>query len=112
MVGRALSLLVLAGVGLACGSTSQPSAPASKSSTAQTLMCPSVTRTDDLRRIDALRLIGLPEAVAGGRATRGGCEMRVSFRDGHELLKSADYRSDRVNVRVRAGVVVAVDDIG
>jgi hypothetical protein len=37
--------------------------------------------------------------------------MRVSFRDGRELVKSADYRRNRVNVRVRTGVVVGVDGI-
>src|SRR4051794_10979098 len=111
MVGRSLSLLVLTGVGLACGGTTKSSPPAS-TPTARTLMCPSVTIGSDLRRIDALDLVGLPEAAARGRAARGGCELRVAFRDGHELLKTADYRPDRVNVRTRAGVVVAVDDIG
>jgi hypothetical protein len=70
-----------------------------------------MTKADDLHRIDAVQLIKHPEAAARGRATRGGCEMRVSFRDGHELVKSADDRRNWVNVRVRTGVVVGVDGI-
>jgi hypothetical protein len=38
--------------------------------------------------------------------------MSVAVRDGRWLLRIADFRTDRVSVRVDEGIVVAVDGIG
>ena len=57
-------------------------------------------------------LVGLSEADATTAAQNNGWELRVAKRDGVDLAVTADYRTNRVNVAVAAGVVVAVQSIG
>lgn len=56
-------------------------------------------------------LVGLPEREARRRAARGGCTLRVIERDGEPLVRTEDLRGDRVNVKVRRGVVRAIDGV-
>jgi hypothetical protein len=53
------------------------------------------------------RLIGLSEDAAQTLAKELGFEMRVTERDGEQFPATADYRVDRVNVVITAGVVTA-----
>lgn len=60
----------------------------------------------------AAALVGLSEADAATAAQTNGWELRVSQRDGADLPVTMDYRSNRVNVAVASGAVVAVQSIG
>jgi hypothetical protein len=52
------------------------------------------------------------EGLFADTAREYGVEMRVVERDGESLQVTADYRTDRVNVIVVDGTVVAIDGIG
>lgn len=51
------------------------------------------------------RVVGLPEDEASTVAKELGFEMRVTERDGESFPVTADYRTDRINVVIEAGVV-------
>ena|SRR5947209_18356319 len=70
--------------------------------------CPAHT----VARLDARRLIGLPEARASQVAAKSSCMIRVVERDGRQLTVTADYSNYRIDVAVRHGVIVGVPFIG
>lgn len=57
-------------------------------------------------------VVAIDEAVFADTARVYGVEMRVVERDGERLQVTADYRTDRINVVVVDGTVVAIDGIG
>jgi hypothetical protein len=61
---------------------------------------------------DFAEVIGLDEVDAKRAFTEAGWSMRVTRRDGQGCVCTRDYRLDRVNVEVTAGVVTAVRSIG
>ena len=56
----------------------------------------------------AKKLIGLTEAEAQKVATELGWQVRVAMRDGEAFMLSQDYQTNRVNLTVTKGLVVAV----
>jgi hypothetical protein len=52
-------------------------------------------------------IIGLDEQVAAERIEAAGLSVRVIDRDGEPFLATADYRTDRVNLSIVGGVVIA-----
>lgn len=50
-------------------------------------------------------LVGLPVGVARQRVEARKLGFRITKQDGESLMITADYREDRVNVAVKAGVV-------
>jgi hypothetical protein len=102
-----LLICVVAAGGLAllgCGSAAQqqpkPAQPA------QAVFCPKQSSGAD--RFNALDLIGSSEDAARAVAARHGCVVRVAERDGVHYALTADFRRDRVDLRVRHGLVFAV----
>jgi hypothetical protein len=61
---------------------------------------------------DFAEVIGLSEADAKKAFSENGWSMRVTRRDGQGCICTRDYRLDRVNVAVVAGVVTEVRSIG
>ncbi|MFZ8967612.1 MAG: hypothetical protein ACO20G_01085 [Ilumatobacteraceae bacterium] len=78
--------------------------------------------TADLTDVDDAVLAALEQILAGelavdeqlfaDTAAEFGMVMRVVERDGEPLMVTEDYRTDRINVVVADGVVVAIDGIG
>lgn len=76
----------------------------------------------DLSEVDDVVLAALEQIIDGDlvvdeqlfadTAAEFGVEMRVVERDGEALMVTEDYRTDRINVVVVDGVVVAIDSIG
>jgi hypothetical protein len=67
--------------------------------------------TDPVAALDetsAKKLIGLTEAEAQKVATEQGWQVRVAMRDGEAFMLSQDYQTNRVNLTVTKGLVVAV----
>jgi hypothetical protein len=56
--------------------------------------------------------VAVDEGLFADTAKAYGVEMRVVERDGESLQVTADYRTDRINVIVVDGTVVAIDGIG
>jgi hypothetical protein len=56
--------------------------------------------------------VTVDEGLFADTAREYGVEMRVVERDGERLQVTADYRTDRINVIVVDGTVVAIDGIG
>jgi hypothetical protein len=56
--------------------------------------------------------VAVDEGLLADMAREYGVEMRVVERDGEPLLVTEDYRTDRINVVVVDGTVVAIDGIG
>lgn len=52
-------------------------------------------------------VVGMTEAEASAAIEDAGCVMRVMKRDGESFMGTDDYRTDRVNVTIVAGVVTA-----
>jgi hypothetical protein len=71
----------------------------------QPLQCPGKTGEP----VEAAPLRGLEVAAAEAEASRRGCALRVVRADGKALPVTDDFSLSRVNVIVRAGVVVGVD---
>ncbi len=69
---------------------------------------PPDTPVAELSQADADTLVGLTIEEATAAAEERGWEIRVSELDGVPQALTADFRSDRVNVAVAAGMVVAV----
>ena len=61
-----------------------------------------------LDETSAKKLIGLTEAEAQKVATELGWQVRVAKRDGEAFMLSQDYQTDRVNLTITKGLVVAV----
>jgi hypothetical protein len=61
-----------------------------------------------LDETSAKKLIGLTEAEAQKVATEQGWQVRVAMRDGEAFMLSQDYQTNRVNLTVTKGLVVAV----
>ena len=57
-------------------------------------------------------LVGMTEEEAGEHAAAHTATVRVVERDGQPLPMTMDYRPDRVNVVVAAGVVAGVHSMG
>jgi len=57
-------------------------------------------------------LIGLSVPDAEQKCKNAGFRMRVIKKDGEELIKTMDHRTDRINVEVVGGKVTAVDGVG
>jgi hypothetical protein len=55
----------------------------------------------------AMLLVGLPEDDAVAQAAEHGCITRVELRDGKGLPLRADRRSNRIDLTIEDGVVVA-----
>ena len=78
--------------------------------------------TADLADVDDAVLAVVEQILAGeltvdeqlfaDTAAEFGMVMRVVERDGEPLMVTEDYRTDRINVVVADGVVVAIDGIG
>jgi len=78
--------------------------------------------TADLTDVDDAVLAAVEQILAGelavdeqlfaDTAAEFGMAMRVVERDGEPLMVTEDYRTDRINVVVADGVVVAIDGIG
>lgn len=92
----------------------QPSPDPTPDGEAGALACPAPSPGEPAadRRLDARRLVGLPERRAEARAARYGCTIRAVRRDGRGLAGTTDLRRDRVNVVIREGVVARVVDVG
>jgi len=58
------------------------------------------------------RYVGLSLDDFTGEAKADGYETRVVMQDGEPLAVTMDYRTDRVNVAVEGGTVVAIESIG
>ncbi len=103
---RPLACVLAAGaVALAgCGSASQQAPKPSRP--ARAVFCPKGSSAAD--RFNALDLIGSSENAARAVAARHGCVVRVAERDGVHYALTADFRVDRVDLRVRQGLVFAV----
>jgi hypothetical protein len=56
--------------------------------------------------------LAVDEQLFADTAAEFGLVMRVVERDGEPLMVTEDYRTDRINVVVADGVVVAIDGIG
>ena len=56
--------------------------------------------------------LAVDEQLFADTAAEFGGEMRVVERDGEPLMVTEDYRTDRINVVVADGVVVAINGIG
>jgi hypothetical protein len=54
-------------------------------------------------------LVGCPEAAVTGAAQAAGWKVRVIKRDGEDLMRSMDYRPDRIDLTVDRGVVTAYE---
>ena len=122
-IGPATAALVAALVAAGCGDAGReqppdtsPPPPPSAQPPADRPPPPAATRcprgAPAGRGVETRTLVGLREDAARAAAERGGCTLRVIERDGEPLAYTQEYRDDRVNVRVRAGVVVAIDGIG
>ena len=61
-----------------------------------------------LDETSAKKLIGLTEAEAQKVATELGWQVRVAKRDGEAFMLSQDYQTNRVNLTITKGLVVAV----
>jgi hypothetical protein len=61
---------------------------------------------------DFAEVVGLPQEEAAKAFAEAGWSMRVTRRDGQGCICTRDYRLDRVNVGVAAGVVTEVRSIG
>lgn len=55
----------------------------------------------------AEEVVGMSEAEAGAAVKDAGCVLRIVERDGEAYMVTQDYRTDRVNVTIVAGVVTA-----
>jgi hypothetical protein len=55
----------------------------------------------------SLQVIGKPEAGAVRSIKEAGLRSRVTKRDGTALVATRDHRTDRVNLEIVNGVVVA-----
>lgn len=61
---------------------------------------------------NAKRIIGKPLPSAKRMALRHGCGVREVLVDGMELMRTMDYRSNRINVAIRAGKVTRILSLG
>jgi hypothetical protein len=66
---------------------------------------------DACRRLGR-RLVGDQIGAADARAERRGCTLRVARLDGEPQALTEDFQPARINVRVRDGVVTAVEFMG
>lgn len=57
----------------------------------------------------AREVVGLTEAAATDRILAAGAEPRVVARDGESYAVTDDYRTDRINLQIEDGIVVAAD---
>jgi len=57
-------------------------------------------------------LVGLTEEAAREKAASENVKMRVRSRDGVEQVGTCDFRTDRLNVSVKDGIVDAVQGRG
>lgn len=62
--------------------------------------------------IDKTQFINQPYDSAQLSAIQQGCTLRITILDGELLMVTCDYRPNRLNVSVDAGVVTAVGDFG
>jgi hypothetical protein len=56
---------------------------------------------------DLVPLLGATEAEAAASVAQAGGLLRVSNRDGKPMVCTRDYRTDRVNLHLEGGKVVA-----
>ncbi len=116
---RAAVLLIAAAVALAsCGGDEErPAAPAAPDdpvmSTPAEPAAPAgpATSPKACERLGR-RLTGVRVPAASDRAARRGCTLRVAVEDGAPLALTEDYSPQRINVRVRDGVVTGVEFMG
>jgi len=101
---------------------SSGSSGASTSGVAPSAGLAELLATADLTDVDDAVLAAVEQILAGelavdeqlfaDTAAEFGLVMRVVERDGEPLMVTEDYRTDRINVVVADGVVVAIDGIG
>lgn len=103
---RPLTCVVAAGAIalVGCGSAAQQKPKPTRH--AQAVFCPKQAAGAD--RFNALDLIGTSENAARAVAAQHGCVVRVAERDGVHYALTADFRVDRVDLRVRDGRVFGV----
>lgn len=108
-------------IGAATGSTIEPTASTTEpsSTTTQPDSTETTTRTSVPTETSTsspnesqIDLVGRPIEEASAIAIDRGLTVRVMRLDGEDLMGTMDYRTDRVNVEVADGVVVAILGIG
>jgi hypothetical protein len=110
------AILVVGAFEVGCGSS-----PDRVEVSANLYLCPSQSpRATSVYRMlgssggapfDSRGLVGLSEQEARDKAMEYGCIMRVVRRDGRGLGRSANWESNRINVDVRDGTVIAIEDV-
>ncbi len=81
---------------------------------AEPVLCPSQDQgaTGESGAFDAREILGMTQADAEQQAEQRGCTVRVTVDDGQELAQTMDLRTDRINVELRDGTVVALRGVG
>jgi hypothetical protein len=102
----ALRLLGAALIVLFCLTGCGGSHPARIRRPQHAIFCPSNARPD--QRFDARILLGISERTARAQASKHGCFLRVAERDGRLFALTADFRVNRLDIKLRHGVVVSV----
>lgn len=104
-----VGVLAMAG----CGGDDQPAANVTRP--ADPVHCPSEdggTAQAGSEAFDARDVLGRSLADAESAAKDHACTVRVVVEDGEERPQTMDFRTDRINVEIRDGVVVALRGVG
>lgn len=106
-----VGVLAMAG----CGGKDEPAADVTRPASA--VYCPSddggaARAAGATDAFDARDLLGRSLADAETTAKDHDCTVRVVIEDGEERPQTMDFRTDRVNVEVRDGAVVALRGVG
>lgn len=102
-----VGVLAMAG----CGGKDEPAADVTRP--ADPVHCPSADGGAAVSgAFDAREILGRSLADAEGLAKDHHCTVRVVVEDGEERPQTMDFRTDRVNVETRDGVVVALRGVG
>ena len=70
------------------------------------VFCPSTGPATD--HFDARLLLGASVGKARAQASSHGCFLRVAERDGKHYALTADFRVNRLDIKLRHGLVVSV----
>ncbi len=97
-----------------CGGDDKPAADVTRP--ADPVHCPSedggAAQATGAGTFDARDILGRSLADAESAAKDHDCTVRVVVEDGEERPQTMDFRTERINIEVRDGVVVALRGVG
>lgn len=107
LIGVSAIIALLALVAFGCGGD-EGNDNGTEAPETMTVQCTKPPR----ERLDPATIVGERLEDASATAEGHGCSLREVIRDGEDLVVTADYVPDRINVETEDGTIIEVTDVG